>query len=119
MPKGTGRPANRAHRMIMKGMKMARRSGIPRETGTVPGAEGTPRSRGNYEVRPTAKQEARSESSYQSWKRTKGSSSPNNKHGNHPSKKSKTYVKAGASNPGTQKRTPTRAKAKTKAKSKK
>lgn len=50
MPKGSGRPYNRATRTIVKGMKMANKKGMGQRSGMVPGSEGTPPGAGSYQL---------------------------------------------------------------------
>lgn len=67
MPKGTGRPFNRANKQIVGGMKKARKSGLGKRTGMHPGTEGTPRGVGTFSTRPTKRQTARTKRQAQNY----------------------------------------------------
>ena len=59
MPKGTSRPDNRAEKMILKGMKKARKSGAGKRQHLYPGAGGTASGVGTFSVEPSTRQRVR------------------------------------------------------------
>lgn len=64
MPKGTGRPYNASTKMIVKGMKMAKKKGTGQRAGMVPGSEGTPGGPGTFSINKTKRQQARTKRKY-------------------------------------------------------